>query len=159
AVYGFEPTPDLAELMRRTARANDLGFRTEQLALGAQNTTATFYLSDRTDLSNSLAAGFRRSTAQLDVQVERLDRWCERRKVPPGLTKIDTETTEAAVIEGGLATIRRFRPWIFCEVLHGRHLEEPITQVLRDLGYTWYHLAGDPPYEPRDTIVGDDTYR
>lgn len=159
AVYGFEPTPDLAGLMRHISQANDLGFRTEQIALGSENGTATLYLSNRTDMSNSLAEGFRESPEQVDVQVEKLDSWCARRSVAPGLIKIDTETTEPAVIEGGLETIRRLRPWIFCEILHGRQVEEPVMELMRPLGYTWYHLAGDPPYEPRDRIVGDDTYQ
>ena len=54
-VYGFEPTPDLAGLMTHIAEANDLRFHTEQLALGAANGTATLYLSNQTDMSNSLA--------------------------------------------------------------------------------------------------------
>jgi FkbM family methyltransferase len=159
AVYGFEPTPDLADLMRHISQANDLGFRTEQIALGSESGTAALYLSSRTDMSNSLAEGFRESPAQLDVQVEKLDSWCERMNVAPGLIKIDTETTEPAVIEGGLETIRRFRPWIFCEILHNRQVEEPVMELMRPLGYTWYHLAGEPPYEPREKIVGDSTYQ
>ncbi|MGH3388603.1 MAG: FkbM family methyltransferase, partial [Actinomadura sp.] len=70
-VYGFEPTPDLADLMRQISRANDLGFRTEQIALGSENGTAALYLSDQTDMSNSLAEGFRHSPEQLDVKVEK----------------------------------------------------------------------------------------
>jgi FkbM family methyltransferase len=159
SVYGFEPTPDLADLMRQISKSNHLGFRTEQIALGSENGTAAFYLSGQTDMSNSLAEGFRESPEQLDVQVERLDSWCERRNVTPGLIKIDTETTEPAVIEGGLATIEKLRPWIFCEVLHGREIEEPIMELMAPLGYTWYHLAGDPPYEPRARIAGDRTFQ
>jgi FkbM family methyltransferase len=155
AVYGFEPTPDLADLMRRISEANDLGFQTEQIALGSENGTATLYLSNQTDMSNSLTEGFRESRSQVDVPIERLDSWCERENVSPGLIKIDTETTEPAVIEGGLETIRRLRPWVFCEILHGRQVEDPVMKLMRPLGYTWYHLAGDPPYEPLDEIVGD----
>lgn len=158
-VYGFEPTPGLADLMRHTAHANDLRFHTEQLALGDANGTATLYLSNQTDMSNSLAEGFRESVGQLDVRVETLDSWCERRNVSPGLIKIDTETTEPAVIGGGIETIRRLRPWIFCEIIHGRQVEEAVMDLLRDLDYTWYHLAGDPPYEPREQIAGDRTYQ
>ncbi|RKS71041.1 FkbM family methyltransferase [Actinomadura pelletieri DSM 43383] len=158
-VYGFEPTPALADLMRRMAATNDLRFHTEQLALGDANGTATLYLSNKTDLSNSLAAGFRTPIGQLDVPVETLDHWCARRTTIPGLIKIDTETTEPAVIRGALQTIRRHRPWIFCEILPNRRVEEPVMELLRDLDYPcWYHIAGDPPYEPREKIVGDDTY-
>jgi FkbM family methyltransferase len=158
-VYGFEPTPDLAGLMRDIARVNRLGFHTEQIAIGRENGTAELYLSDQTDMSNSLAKGFRNATRALTVPVERLDGWCEGADVTPGLIKIDTETTEPAVIEGGLATIEKFRPWLFCEILPNRGIEEPVMELMRPLGYTWYHLAGDPPYEPREQIVGDATHQ
>jgi FkbM family methyltransferase len=157
-VYGFEPTPDLAAVMRRVAKDNRLRFHTEQLAMGRENGTATLYLSDRADLSNSLLKGFRDSARQLDVPVETVDHWCRRRRARPGLIKIDTEATEPAVVEGARDTIRAHRPWIFCEVLHGR-VEEPIMELMRPFGYHWYHLAGDPPYSPRDRIVGDNTYQ
>ncbi|HEU5161094.1 MAG TPA: FkbM family methyltransferase [Streptosporangiaceae bacterium] len=157
-VYGFEPTPDLAGLMRRVAADNGLGFHTEQIAVGADRGTATLYLSDVTDASNSLAAGFRPSSRHLDVEVETLDGWCERKNVIPGLIKIDTESTEPDVIRGAREIIGAHQPWIFCEVLRGR-VEEPLMELMRPLPYFWYHLAGDPPYEPRDTIVGDDTHQ
>ena len=157
-VYGFEPTPDLAEVMRRVAADNDLGFHTEQLAVGRETGTAKLYLSDRADLSNSLVKGFRESHKQVDVPLETLDAWCERMGVAPGLIKIDTEATEPAVVEGARDTIRARRPWIFCEVLYGR-VEKPIMELMRPYGYYWYHLAGDPPYQPQDQIVGDNTYQ
>jgi FkbM family methyltransferase len=157
-VYGFEPTPDLAEVMRRVAKDNRLGFHTEQRAMGRENGTATLYLSDRADLSNSLLEGFRDSSRHLVVPLETVDHWCARTRVKPGLIKIDTEATEPAVIEGARKTIRDHRPWIFCEVLY-RRVEEPIMELMRPLGYHWYHLAGDPPYRPQDRIVGDNTYQ
>jgi FkbM family methyltransferase len=157
-VYGFEPTPDLATVMRRVAADNDLGFHTEQLAMGRESGTAKLYLSDRADLSNSLVEGFRESHTQVDVPLETADAWCARTGVIPGLIKIDTEATEPAVVEGALDTIQAHRPWIFCEVLYGR-VEEPIMELMRPHGYYWYHLAGDPPYQPQDQIVGDNTYQ
>ena len=45
----------------------------EELALGREAGTATFFLSDRSDSSNSLAEGYRESSRQLDVTVETLE--------------------------------------------------------------------------------------
>jgi FkbM family methyltransferase len=157
-VHGFEPTPELADLMRRIAADNGLRFHTEQIAMGAERGTAPLYLSDVTDLSNSLAAGFRPSSRRVDVEVDTIDGWCTRNGVVPGLIKIDTESTEPAVVSGGLEIIERHRPWIFCEVLRGR-VEEPLMELMEPLPYFWYHLAGDPPYEPQDAIVGDGTHQ
>ena len=157
AVWAFEPTPDLARTARRFAADNGLPYRVETIALGAEEGTATFYLSDTADTSNSLREGFRTSSRQLEVAVERLDHWCARRDVVPAVVKVDTETTEHDVISGGAEVLGRHRPFILCEVL--RNYERRITEVIEPLGYHWYHISGEPPYERVDALVGDPEYR
>ncbi len=156
-VRAFEPTPDLAAVARRAAARNDLNVVVEEVALGRQAGTATFFLSDRTDSSNSLAEGFRESSRQLDVTVETLDGFCARTGVVPAVLKVDTETTEPDVLAGAAATIAAHRPWIMCEVLHGRR-EGELAEVMAPHGYTWYHLRGEDDPQPVDTLDGDPGY-
>lgn len=157
-VCAFEPTPSLAAICRRFATDNELQFVTEALALGAENGTATFYLSDRSDTSNSLAAGFRHSSHQVMVPVETLDSYVERTGLVPAVMKVDTETTEPDVLAGGMRTITEHRPWILCEVLAGR-VEDRLTEVFTRLGYRhWYRVTEHIPYEAETKIVGDRTY-
>lgn len=157
-VVAFEPTPELAGLAQRLADDNGLGYAVETLALGAENGTATFYLSDSSDTSNSLATGFRESSSQIDVTVETLDSYVDRTGALPAIMKVDTETTEPDVLRGAARTITERRPWILCEVLAGR-VEDRLTEVLKPFGYTWYHIDGEPPYQETDEIVGDRTYQ
>jgi FkbM family methyltransferase len=56
-----------------------------------------------------------------------------------GLMKIDTETTEPAVLRGAPATLRRDRPPIFCEVLGG-YTEEALEAILGPLDYRLFRL-------------------
>jgi FkbM family methyltransferase len=156
-VVAFEPTPWIADEASATAALNGLPLEVRATALGAQRTVATFYLSDRTDASNSLAAGFRSSSRQIDVRVETLDRLTRRNGLRPAVLKIDTESTEPSVLRGGARTLRRFRPWILCEVLHGRS-ESGLMEALEGLGYHWYHVVDHVPYEMTTDIVGDPTY-
>ncbi len=157
-VCAFEPSPSLVETARRFAADNDLHYRTEALALGAENGSATFYLSDSSDTSNSLAAGFRKSSAQIDVPVETLDSYVARTGLVPAVMKVDTETTEPDVLTGAVRTITRHRPWILCEVLAAR-VESRLTEALAPFGYSWYHVGDEVPYRRTSEIVGDRTYR
>jgi FkbM family methyltransferase len=153
-VRAFEPTPELAAVARNAARRNGLDVVVEELALGRERGRATLFLSDRTDSSNSLAAGFRPSSRQIEISVETLDAYCARTGVAPAIIKVDTETTEPDVLAGAAATIARHRPWIICEVLHGRRPGE-LAEVMAPHGYTWYHLRGEAEPQPVETLTGD----
>jgi FkbM family methyltransferase len=157
-VRAFEPAPTLVAACRRLATDNDLGYRTESLALGAENGSATFYLSDVSDSSNSLAEGFRPSSAQIEVQVETLDSYVARTGAVPAVLKVDTETTEPDVLAGAAKTIAEHRPWILCEVLSGR-VQDRLTEVLMPFGYHWYHIDDHVPYQEATEIAGDPTLR
>lgn len=153
-VVGFEPTPDLAQIARVTGARNGVPYLVEEIALGDAEGTATLYLSDTSDSSNSLNPDFRPSTRSLEVPLETLDAYVARTGTAPGLLKVDTETTEPAVLRGAAHTIAEHRPWVFCEVLHGRG-EDELTRAITDWGYNWYYLTGPGPLEKLDTIVGD----
>ncbi|PSK97290.1 FkbM family methyltransferase [Murinocardiopsis flavida] len=154
SVHAFEPTPDVAAAARAIAAANRLDIRVTELALSNHTGTASLRLSATTDASNSLAAGFRRELGRLPVPVDTLAHWQEHAKVAPSVVKIDTETTEPDVIAGGLEVLRRYRPWVFCEVLPHRGGGERLMALLEPLDYGWYHLSGRPPHPERTAIEG-----
>ena len=153
-VVAFEPTPELAEVARSAARCNALPVVVEELALGRSDGTATLFLSDQSDSSNSLAPGYRPSSRQLEIAVETLDGYCARTGIVPAVIKVDTETTEPDVLAGASQVISRYRPWILCEVLYGRRPGE-LAEVMAPHGYTWYHLRGEPDPRPVSELVGD----
>ena len=144
-VVAFEPTPSLAAVSRRFAADNALRFRTEAIALGAASGSATFYLSDVSDTSNSLAAGFRRSSQQIEVPVRTLDGYVTGSGLVPAVMKLDTESTEPDVLVGATMTLDRTRPWILCEVL-AKRTESRLMEVMRSFDYHWYHVTDDIPY-------------
>ncbi|MDQ1715119.1 MAG: hypothetical protein QOC60_1064 [Frankiaceae bacterium] len=157
-VFGFEPTPELAAAARRVAEANSLQITMEEVALGRETGVATFYLSDVTDASNSLAAGFRPSTKHLVVPVEALDEWSARTGMVPQLIKIDTETTEPDVLAGSRALLHAHRPWLLLEVLPG-HRRQDLIDELSPLGYSWYHIIDGEPLLATDTLTPTDPNR
>ena len=157
-VVAFEPTPDLAAWARDIAARNGLAYSVEQVAASDDDGTATFFLSDTTDSSSSLAKGFRKSTRHLEVVTERLDTYQARAGAVPAVLKIDTETTEPSVLRGADRMISAHRPWILCEVLANRGVEEPLSELLQKWSYRWYHLTEDLPPPSPDQIAGDPSY-
>jgi FkbM family methyltransferase len=154
-VVGFEPTPEVAAWARRIAADNDLSYRLEQLAVGETESTATLFLSDRTDSSNSLAKGFRKSSHDVEVLVESLDRYASLTGGQAAILKIDTETTEHLVLRGARRILAEHRPWVLCEVLANREPARRLTEVMRGTGYHYYQLTGESSLVEQDEITGD----
>jgi len=117
---------------------------------------ATLFLSAWADTSNSLREGFRPATGTIEVPIDRLDDWVARTGTRPCVIKIDSETTEPDVLEGGRDVLRDQQPWIICEV-PANTTEAALTAILGSMGYRFHHL--DPARGPveREAIVGDPT--
>ncbi len=147
----FEPTPRVAATARRLAELNASPVRVEELALGREAGSATFYLSRRSDASNSLNPEFRETKDSLTVPVETLDGFCLRTGLVPDVIKIDTESTEADVLAGGTEVLRTHRPWLFVEVLDTA-LGSEIAAILDPLGYHAHPIRDTLPPEPSPVI-------
>jgi FkbM family methyltransferase len=154
-VFAFEPTPATANISRRLRQYNDLHFEVIQEALSAQPGTATLYLSDKAETSNSLNPDYRAHIGAVPVTVSTLDAFTARRRIDPSVIKIDVETNEPQVLAGGVGTIARARPAIICEVLGAADAVglTPHVRMLDGLGYRSYPLTRSvpwkavPPYE------------
>lgn len=109
--------------------------------------------------TSSLNPEFRSGSPSRTVVVDRGD------AVLPGLlgdrsldlVKIDTESTEPAVIDGMRSLIGEHRPVIVCEVLAGR-TEDALQRLVDDLGYRTWWLGPDGPVR-REQIAGDPSAR
>ncbi|MEA2535953.1 MAG: hypothetical protein QOF11_187 [Chloroflexota bacterium] len=155
--FAFEPVPDIADALRSIVARNGLACTIEQLAVGDATGTATLYLSAASDASNSLRPGFRTPTGKIEVPLTTLDAYASRTGVWPGLLKIDTETTEPAVLRGATQVLDR-RPWIVCEVLSG-WTESELESQLGPLGYRYFQISDEIPLAQKAAIVGDPTLR
>ena len=157
AVHCFEPAPDTAQAARDIAAASGIEMTVAEIALGDDTGTATLYLSDSTDSSNSLNPAFRKHSKEIVVPLETLDDYVARTGDVPAIIKIDTETTEPEVLAGARRTIAEHRPWLMVEVLWSL-VEDRLHAVMDEFGYTYYHLNGAGPREATEKIVGDSTW-
>jgi FkbM family methyltransferase len=70
------------------------------------------------------------------------------------LIKLDTETTERRILEGGRDTLRDLRPVVVCEVLTYADLA-PLSKLLQDVGYTSELLTDRGPVARPVTAPSD----
>jgi hypothetical protein len=95
-------------------------------------------------------------TGTLEVPLVSLDSYCRATRRWPEHLKIDTETTEPAVLRGARRVLER-RPVILCEVLPGGAAEE-VEEILGPLGYHWYQIEDEAPPVVRERIAGYESF-
>jgi FkbM family methyltransferase len=168
-VYAYEPMPELLARLDRAQQRNGIEFTTSGAALADFEGTAPFHLSARSDTSNSLNPNFRPAKNVIDVRVTTLDAEFPAQRIRdrlrrdrheadgPTVMLVDTESTEPAVLRGGLEFIARVRPAIICEVLAGR-TENDLSDIIDQIDYHAYALTDEGP-ERRTEVVGDRSYQ
>lgn len=144
----FEPSPWTVDAGRRWAALNGVDVVFEQTAVSETPGTAWLHLSDKSDASHSLAAGFRRSSRRIPVDLVTLDGYVARQGLTPTVAKIDVEQHELAVLRGARWTLQHHRPVVVMEVLAGGDSHQA-HQLLGELGYVARRLGSrDQVYWP-----------
>ena len=156
-IEAFEPLPMLNEIATALCADNEVRAKVRGEALSNYEGIATLHISAKSDSSNSLNPRFRPNKGVLEVPVVTLDGLSAREDFFPRMIKIDTESTEPDIIEGGGDFIQRTRPWIFCEVLAGR-TEEKLDKFISKYEYSPYSL-NNCQFNLQKKVTGDTTYQ
>lgn len=130
----FEPSPRTVAAGRQWARANGVDVDFEEAAVSDTPGTAWLHLSDKSDASHSLVAGFRPSSRRVPVDLVTLDDYVARQGLVPTVAKIDVEQHELEVIRGARGMLQRHRPVVVMEVLEGGPSRQA-HRLLGELGY------------------------
>ncbi len=151
-VYAFEPMPFIYQRLQRNVRLNRLSnIHCIAGAVGDRDGTAEFFhggveLPSSSSLSFEFIHRFVKDIHSSIVPVVTLDRFARDIGLDRiDLIKIDTESTESQVLQGGREILQRDRPTIFCEVLGGCGSERLLEEILNPLGYYYYLLTPDGP--------------
>jgi len=159
-VVAFEADPSSVATVLENARRNrgrsGVGsVRVCAAAVDDHSGLATFHLAGG---NSSLNGAFRSNTQELLCPKVSIDDFLEAidHSTPIDLVKIDTESTEPAVLRGMRRTIERWRPVIILEVLRGR-TEEALDAFLAESHYRALWLSQDGP-QVVNTVVGDSTH-
>jgi FkbM family methyltransferase len=160
-ILAFEPGVDAAKTCFRNLALNQPFAHHVELydfALADTDMESTLYVAGETGGTSSLNPLFRRQRREQRVTVRRADVVLSELGITNlDLIKIDTESTEPAVLRGCAEHLERHKPDIICEILAGR-TEAEIETLLSPLGYRYYWITARGA-EARERIVGDKTYR
>jgi FkbM family methyltransferase len=149
-VHAFEPLARVRERFVRNIALNGLdNVSCHPYAVGDRDVTEQMFddgtpVPSSASLSREFATRGGEPAARCDVTVTTLDRFVEERGIARvDLVKVDTETTEPAVLRGFAKTLARDHPALVCEVLEGYGAERKLEAILGRLGYRYYHLTPD----------------
>ena len=140
-VIAFEPHPVVRERLIRNINLNRLSNIVPcSLALSNEAGQAALYSSNREDANQGISsfynvhAEFAFPPETMSVEVDTLDAVMQRQQLARlDFIKIDTEGNEVRVVQGGVDSIRKFRPSIVFEYS---------DELWADAGVNWESMAG-----------------
>ena len=158
-IFAHEPLPMLRMISQNLMNANEINYTLRSEALGESVGMSEFYVSARSDSSNSLVKDFRPAKEVLTVQVETLDSLYLEclRELKQVILIIDVETSEPAVLLGGSQLLKEIRPLVICEVLANR-TENSLAKIFLTHQYSSYRFDGHA-WVREEMIRGDTTYK
>jgi len=161
SIFAFEPTPRTAELCRVARDANNLNFSIMQTAVGCDSGEIDFYLSTKTESSNSMNSDFRPGSEKISVPLTTIDRVVASGIPYPSIMKVDVETLEPDVLVGSRKTISQFKPIITCEFLPRKDTRDSIGELLSWLtyyGYIFYRITSEGEFKQYDSLKALDSF-
>lgn len=149
SIIAIEPDPHVRPILEKNARLNCLGRRVAivPVALSEREGSASLFIPPRdhglVETSSSLEKSFKSChAAKAQVDLDTLDQITARLAAGRiGIVKIDVEGHEAAVLKGASATISRYRPLLFVEILPYADFDF-LNNFLRSCSYVDLPLEG-----------------
>lgn len=140
-VYAFEANPRTARQLKKNIKQNNIFV--ENLALSSEKGERVFYMHTKGTGPTSSLEYFENIDSEGDLEktviyCERLDSYCNDKKIIPTLIKIDVEGHEYHVIQGALETIKKYKPIIIFEFIEQWWIEKKIKDIFEMLSKDYY---------------------
>lgn len=156
-VYAFEPIPETYQRLTRNIALNHVSqIKTFPVGLGEKRGSETFYYNPNASGSSSRADldyfGDGR-TQVVNSMIDTLDHIaCEEQFERVDLIKCDIEGAELFAFRGAVETIKKFRPFVICEMLRKwsakfDYYPDDIIHLFSDMGYVCVALCRNHPGE------------
>ena len=147
-VYGFEPVPRIFSALKQNIRVNSLeNIEVFCVAISDYDGVIDLHIPPGRippgATTNPEIPTLKSAPEVLSVETVKFDTFVDSHSISKvDFIKIDTETTEPAVLEGAMNTLKNHRPMIICEVLRGR-TENMLQSILDSIGYRYFWIADD----------------
>ena len=140
-VFAFEPTPDTAIFLQRTANENLLNnVDIIPYALSNKCGTCNFFINDNSEL-NSLTTNTKNSKS-VSVSVQTLDNIKDKfEDVCINFVKLDAEGEEANIIRGAEVFIKEHDPLFMFEFKHGSRINNELLEVFTEKEFKLLQLV------------------
>jgi FkbM family methyltransferase len=151
-VYSFEPSAANLAYARHNL-AGKTGITLVEKGLGKESGTLQLYVDDVTGQNTSFVPDYLErfpkddvhcmhvTVSQEAVEVVTLDGFLAERQIQPDFIKIDVEGFEHEVLQGGLESLKSYRPALMIELQMNR---EDVLQLLQSLEYRVVSPEGRP---------------
>jgi len=157
-IHAFEPLPDIFLILSRNIECS--GYKSAICAhpFALSNITGMTKMVIKGSSGSTLEQNFWQDTptlSQTTIKVDTLDSWMNHAGIlvtSKSLIKIDVETHEPAVFDGGKQALAA-GPTILCEVL-GTFTEHRLSDLLPASNWRYFWIGPDGPVERRQ-IIGD----
>lgn len=154
-VHAFEPVrPNLECLRENVALNKSDNIVLNDIALGDKTGKVTLYLPKRGVSASLRQHGTAADCEALEALVVTLDEYVGRSRLERlDFIKADIEGAELLLLNGGLETLRRFKPSLMLEIqAHSTRLfgyaPDAIFTLLADMGYQAYYVGPDATLIP-----------
>lgn len=157
-IHAFEPAPDSFHWLCSISSVNNYNIHAHEIALSNTTGKAKLYISQKSDASNSLESNFRTHKNIITIDTDTIDNFVDKKNIQPDLLKIDAETYDLQVLEGGKNLIAATRPFIICEVLNTESNDYGtlITEFMKKIGgYHFYFINKFGELKKSEIITGD----
>jgi len=138
-VHAFEPLSDVfTYLYKNLSKENNIFLN--NLALSDNSASDFLYIRKNQSGVSTLIPDNPKSEIYIKTKVETdtLDRYSIKHKKPT-IIKLDVEGAENLVLEGGIDTIKKYKPTIAMEVRggeRGRNISQKAVKIIKACGYT-----------------------
>lgn len=144
-IYAFEPAHNNYELLLRNIKVNNcMNIFPQKLALGERTSSADLLIFEDYAYNSFADSGRKKFIRREKINLVTLDNFIHEQEIGRiDFLKIDAEGYENHVLRGGLNSILKFRPKIFCELFQqnldpfGLRVEEIIDYISQN-GYSPY---------------------
>ncbi len=147
-LYSFEPIPSTYESLVANIKLNGADVKVVNLGLSDKKEELTFYFHKEGSVNASAAImNDEKENVEIKCQVDTLDNFFSQQKLERlDFIKCDVEGAELFAFKGGVATIEKYKPIIFTEMLRKwsakfHYHPNAIIELFATMGYRCYFVS------------------